>query len=148
MEDSFFTSKKAAEITGSTLRQLQYWREKEVVVPTISASGTGRSVYYSLQELLKLAVIQYCLKAGLNFELAATTIKQFENEKFFTGTSFDFDIIQHLDMRYMFSFSEETGKLELGNFDLKKAYSSLKTGKPVIPVCLDDIYQQLAEKID
>ena len=148
MEDSFFTSKKAAEITGSTLRQLQYWREKEVVVPTISASGTGRSVYYSLQDLLKLAVIQYCLKAGLNFELAATTIKQFENEKFFTGTSFDFDIKQHLDMRYMFSFSEETGKLELGNFDLKKAYSSLKTGKPVIPVCLDDIYQQLAEKID
>lgn len=148
MEDSFFTSKKAAEITGSTLRQLQYWREKEVVVPTISASGTGRSVYYSLQDLLKLAIIQYCLKAGLNFELAATTIKQFENEKFFTGTSFDFDIKQHLDMRYMFSFSEETGKLELGNFDLKKAYSSLKTGKPVIPVCLDDIYQQLAEKID
>ena len=148
MEDSFFTSKKAAEITGSTLRQLQYWREKEVVVPTISASGTGRSVYYSLPDLLKLAIIQYCLKAGLNFELAATTIKQFENEKFFTRTSFDFDIKQHLDMRYMFSFSEETGKLELGNFDLKKAYSSLKTGKPVIPVCLDDIYQQLAEKID
>ena len=148
MEDSFFTSKKAAEITGSTLRQLQYWREKEVVVPTISASGTGRSVYYSLPDLLKLAIIQYCLNAGINFELAATTIKQFENEKFFTGTSFDFDIIQHLDMRYMFSFSEETGKLELGNFDLKKAYSSLKTGKPVIPVCLDDIYQQLAEKID
>lgn len=148
MEDSFFTSKKAAEITGSTLRQLQYWREKEVVVPTINSSGTGRSVYYSVQDLLKLAVIQYCLKAGLNFELAATTIKQFENEKFFTGTRYEFNIKPNLNMRYMFSLSEETGKLELGKYDVKKAQSSVKTGKPVIPVCLDDIYQQLAEKID
>ncbi|MDM9584871.1 MerR family transcriptional regulator [Nostoc sp. GT001] len=28
MQETFFTSKQAAEITGCTLRQLQYWREK------------------------------------------------------------------------------------------------------------------------
>ena len=110
MEDSFFTSKKAAEITGSTLRQLQYWREKEVVVPTISASGTGRSVYYSLQDLLKLAVIQYCLKAGLNFELAATTIKQLENDNWLLPTTYRIDVKPEVNMRYMFSLSEKTGK--------------------------------------
>ena len=148
MEDSFFTSKKAAEITGSTLRQLQYWREKEVVVPTICASGSLRSVYYSLQVLLKLAVIQYCLKAGLNFELAATTIKQLENDNWLLPTTYRIDVKPEANMRYMFSLSEKTGKLELGKYDLKKAQSSVKTGKPVIPVCLDDIYQQLAEKID
>jgi hypothetical protein len=32
MQETFFTSKQAAKITGCTLRQLQYWREKGVVV--------------------------------------------------------------------------------------------------------------------
>ncbi|WP_442936954.1 MerR family transcriptional regulator [Nostoc sp.] len=29
MQETFFTSKEAAEITGCTLRQLQYWRERD-----------------------------------------------------------------------------------------------------------------------
>lgn len=53
MQEIFFTSKQAAEITGCTLRQLQYWREKGAVVPTISGTGTGRSVYYSRSELVE-----------------------------------------------------------------------------------------------
>jgi DNA-binding transcriptional MerR regulator len=47
MEEPFFSSREAAEITGCTLRQLQYWREKDVVIPTINATGTGRSIYRS-----------------------------------------------------------------------------------------------------
>ncbi len=35
MQEPFFTSKQAAEISGRTLRQLQYWREKKIVIPTI-----------------------------------------------------------------------------------------------------------------
>lgn len=61
MQDVFFTSKQAAQIAGCTLRQLQYWREKEVVIPTITSTGTGRSVYYSRSEVMELAVMQYCL---------------------------------------------------------------------------------------
>ncbi|WP_445300316.1 MULTISPECIES: MerR family transcriptional regulator [unclassified Microcoleus] len=34
-----------------TLRQLQYWRESGVVVPVITETGTGRSVYYSQENL-------------------------------------------------------------------------------------------------
>ena len=35
MQEKFFTSKEAAQITGCTLRQIQYWREKGIVVPVI-----------------------------------------------------------------------------------------------------------------
>ncbi|MFM6396898.1 MerR family transcriptional regulator, partial [Planktothrix sp.] len=68
MSETFFTSKQASEITGCSLRQLQYWREKGVVVPSISATGTGRSIYYSRSELVKLAAMEYCLSVGLSFE--------------------------------------------------------------------------------
>jgi DNA-binding transcriptional MerR regulator len=70
MANEFFTSKQAAEITGCSLRQLQYWRDKGVIVPTVSASGTGRSIYYSRSELVELAVMGYWLSVGLSFETA------------------------------------------------------------------------------
>ena len=65
MGEKFFTSKQAAKIIGCSLRQLQYWREKEVVVPTIEGSGTGRSIYYSRSDLVQLAIMEYLLLAYL-----------------------------------------------------------------------------------
>lgn len=142
MQDVFFTSKQAAQIAGCTLRQLQYWREKEVVIPTITSTGTGRSVYYSRSEVMELTVMQYCLGVGLNFEVAAATVKKLKDESLILPVS------EKAPKRFMLCWDDKKGKLELLEFDLKKAQSSIKTGKPVIPVCLDDIYQQLAEKID
>ena len=76
MGETFFTSKDAAKITGCTLRQLQYWLEKEVIVPMVTATGTGRSVYYSCSELVELAVIMYLLSMGLTFESASGVLQQ------------------------------------------------------------------------
>ena len=70
MQENFFTSKQAAKIAGCTLRQLQYWREKGVIVLTISATGTGRSIYYSKQNLVELAAMAYLLSVGLSFDIA------------------------------------------------------------------------------
>ena len=78
MGETFFTSKDAAKITGCTLRQLQYWREKGVIVPMVSATGTGRSVYYSRSELVELAVMVYLLSVGLTFESASGVLQQFK----------------------------------------------------------------------
>ncbi|MEA5531021.1 MerR family transcriptional regulator [Dolichospermum sp. UHCC 0684] len=48
MQETFFTSKEAAQITGCTLRQIQYWREKGIVVPVISDTedAVGKSDSY------------------------------------------------------------------------------------------------------
>lgn len=141
MQNVFFTSKQAAQIAGCTLRQLQYWREKEVVIPTITSTGTGRSVYYSRSEVMELAVMQYCLGVGLNFEIAATTVKQLKDEGLILPVS------EKLPKRFMLCWDNEKGKLKLVEFDFKKANKYLKQGKAIIPVWLDEIYQGLSLKV-
>lgn len=140
MQETFFTSKQAAEITGCTLRQLQYWREKGVVVPTISATGTGRSVYYSRSDLMALAAMEYCLSVGLSFETAATALKRlYEKEPEFANPA--------SERRFMLWWDSKERSLQLVDFDLEKAIASLKSGQPLIPLWLDRIHQQVASKL-
>ena len=142
MQDMFFTSKQAAQIAGCTLRQLQYWREKEVIVPTITSTGTGRSVYYSRSEVMELALMVYCLGVGLNFEIAAATVNNLKDKELILPL-----VSEEVPQRFMLGWDEKLDKLELSEFDLEKAIAILEKGKPVIPVYLDDIYQKLAAKL-
>ncbi|NJN13977.1 MAG: MerR family transcriptional regulator [Richelia sp. RM2_1_2] len=142
MQDVFFTSKQAGQIAGCTLRQLQYWREKEVIVPTIISTGTGRSVYYSRSEVMELALMIYCLEAGLNFEIAAATVKHLKDKELILPV-----VSEEVPRRFMLGWDEKLDKLELSEFDQEKAIAILEKGKPVIPIYLDDIYQKLAAKL-
>jgi DNA-binding transcriptional MerR regulator len=140
MQETFFTSKEAAEITGCTLRQLQYWRERGVIVPVISDTGTGRSIYYSKSNLLELAAMSYWLSVGLSFDIASTTLKKLkdqEPELFTSGKGKRFMLLQ-----------AQERSLKLVEFDIKKAIASLDEGKPVIPVWLDVIDQQLNKRLN
>ncbi|WP_138505221.1 MerR family transcriptional regulator [Nostoc sp. PA-18-2419] len=140
MQETFFTSKQAAEITGCTLRQLQYWREKGVVVPVIGETGTGRSIYYSKPNLMELAAMLYFLSMGLSFDIASTTLKTLrdkEPELFESGKG----------SRWMLLFEGHKRSLNLVVYDREQAIASLDEGKPVIPVWLDEIYQKLALKL-
>jgi DNA-binding transcriptional MerR regulator len=80
MEKKFFSSKEAASLAGCTQRQLQYWREKGIVVPTVDATGTGRSIYYSLAEVAQLATIGYCLGLGVNLDVATATLRSLQQQ--------------------------------------------------------------------
>ncbi|MBD2215131.1 MerR family transcriptional regulator [Nostoc linckia FACHB-104] len=140
MQETFFTSKQAADITGCTLRQLQYWREKGVVVPVIGETGTGRSIYYSKPNLMELAAMLYFLSMGLSFDIATTTLntlKEKEPELFDSGKG----------SRWMLLWEGHKRSLNLVVYDRKQAIASLDEGKPVIPVWLDVIYQQLMNKL-
>lgn len=57
--------KEAAQLTGCTPRQIQYWREKGIVVPVISDTGNGRSIYYSSSNLVELAAMVYWLRVSV-----------------------------------------------------------------------------------
>lgn len=140
MQETFFTSKEASKITGCTLRQLQYWREKGVVVPVISDTGTGRSIYYSKTNLVELAAMVYWLSVGLSFDIACETLKTLREEEpelFSLG----------IGRRFMLLSEAQERSLELMEYDRTKAIASLDEGKPVIPVWLDVIYQGLANKL-
>jgi DNA-binding transcriptional MerR regulator len=124
MQEPFFTSKQAAEISGCTLRQLQYWREKEIVVPTVGSQGTGRSIYYSPAEVVELGTMAYCLGAGLNMEIATAALKSLK-EKFP-------DLIQTVSQSWLLSWDGQKKVLELVDFDEIQAVEWLKAGRVMI----------------
>ena len=78
-KERFFSSKDISRITGCSLRQLQYWRDKEVVVPFIGATGTGKTIYYSFVELVEVSVIVYLLSVGLNLDLVQKILNDLES---------------------------------------------------------------------
>jgi len=139
MQEKFFTSKEAAQITGCTLRQIQYWREKGIVVPVIGDTGTGRSIYYSRSNLVELAALVYWLSTGISFDIACEThktLKEQEPELFISGQG----------KRFMLLLSQDDS-LSLVEFDRERAVAFLDEGKSVIPLWLDVIYQGLAKKL-
>lgn len=140
MSETFFSSKEAAEITGCSLRQLQYWRERGVVVPPISATGTGRSIYYSRSELTELAVMEYLLSVGLSFEAAARALQALKQK------APDF-ANPEMKLRFMLVWDRKEKDLRLEEFEKEDAIASLDRGQPVIPVWLDLIHQQLARRL-
>lgn len=149
MQETFFTSKEASKITGCTLRQLQYWREKGVVVPVISDTGIGRSIYYSKTNLVELAAMVYWLSVGLSFDIACETLKTLkeqEPELFSLGTGKRFMLLSEVQERSPLGVPKVS--LALMEYDRTKAIASLDEGKPVIPVWLDVIYQQLRQKLE
>ncbi|MDB9475025.1 MerR family transcriptional regulator [Dolichospermum circinale] len=137
MQETFFTSKEAAQLTGCTLRQIQYWREKGIVVPIISDTGTGRSIYYSRSNLVELAAMVYWLSTGISFDIACFILKQLkeqEPELFVSGQGRRFMLLSRDD------------SLSLVEFDRERAIAHLDQGKAVISVWLDVIYQNLVMK--
>ncbi len=140
MQETFFTSKQAAKITGCSLRQLQYWREKGVVVPVISGTGTGRSLYYSRSDLVELAVMEYCLSVGLSFDMARQSLKMLKDKEpeLFNPEKAG---------RWMLAWNTKMRSLELVEFDWEDAIASLKAGQPVIPLWLDGIHNSLMKRL-
>jgi DNA-binding transcriptional MerR regulator len=124
MQEPFFTSKQAADISGCTLRQLQYWREKEIVVPTVGSQGTGRSIYYSPSEVVELGIMEYCLGSGLNMEIAAVALKSLKEKSP--------DLLQTVSQSWLLSWDGQKKVLELVDFDEIQAVEWLKAGRVMI----------------
>ncbi|MDJ0532075.1 MAG: MerR family transcriptional regulator [Xenococcaceae cyanobacterium MO_207.B15] len=148
MGEKFFTSKEAAKTVGCSLRQLQYWREKEVVVPTIQGTGTGRSIYYSQSDVVQLAIMEYLLSVGLSFSEASRGLKEL--------IKIDTDYAnRETKKRWMLCWDEKkraakqipAGSLLLEEFDRARAIALLDQGQAVIPIWLDTIHQKLEKKL-
>jgi type I restriction enzyme, R subunit len=137
----FLTSKEAAEISGCTLRQLQYWREQGVVVPTVDATGRGRSVFYTQDDLAALMVMGQLLSAGLDYTEACAGLEALkEKEPEFSKDS--------VTGRYFLSRSVDGDRLIIEEFNVEVAQRALLHGQTVIPIWLDQLHQKLIESIN
>ena len=131
MQEPFFTSKQASDISGCTLRQLQYWREKEIVVPTVGSQGTGRSIYYSPAEVVELGIMEYCLGSGLNMEIAAAALQSLKKKSS--------DLLQTVSQSWLLSWDGQKKVLELVDFDETQAIEWLKAGRVSIVMRFDEV---------
>lgn len=116
--------------------------------------------------------MSYWLSVGLSFDIASTTLKKLKDqdpELFTSGKGKRFMLLSQVQersplgvpladplVRAASPIGEEKVSLELVEFDRKKAmsdnkplrvYASLDKGQPVIPVWLDEIYQQQQQKL-
>ena len=140
MDEKFFTSKEAAKSVGCSLRQLQYWREKEVVVPTIQGSGTGRSIYYSQSDVVRLAIMEYLLSVGLSFSEASRGLKEVVEADLNYAD-------RRSKKRWMFCWDGKKRSLVLEKFDREKAIALLDKGQAVIPIWLETIFNKLEKRL-
>ena len=68
--DQGYPGKRAAEITGITYRQLDYWDRTDLVRPSLArATGSGSRRRYSYRDLLELRAVKSLLDAGIRLEL-------------------------------------------------------------------------------
>ncbi|MHC5742005.1 MAG: MerR family transcriptional regulator [Nostoc sp.] len=145
MEGKFYTSTEAAEITHCSRRQLQYWREKGVIVPTVNSTGKGRNVYYSKADLLVLTVMEQLLSIGLNFEVCHAALKTLrEREPWLFNESLPEEKMKRL---MLLTTRSPEQPLQLAEFDKQVALEALCQGQTVIPFWCDRIHQQLRDNL-
>ncbi len=110
MEELFFTSQEAADVIGCSLRQVQHWRNKGLVMPRVDATGTGHSVYYDRKNLTQLAVVHHLLERKYSFQAAKRLLKELK------GQDPQHDSPEN-ETRYLGKWSSEKKEYELIKFD-------------------------------
>ncbi|BAQ60381.1 type I restriction-modification system [Geminocystis sp. NIES-3708] len=136
----FLTTKTTSQITGCTLRQLQYWREQGLVVPEVDATGKGRSVFYTRENLVVLMVMQKLLSGGLDYSQACAGLEALkERDPHFTDSN--------IQSRYLLSHDDDH-TMVIMDFEINNIEQCLKKGCAVIPIWLDEIHSSLTEKLD
>ncbi|MEH2457847.1 MerR family transcriptional regulator [Nostoc sp.] len=145
MEGKFYTSTEAAEITHCSRRQLQYWREKGVIVPTVNSTGKGRNVYYSKADLLALTVMKQLLSIGLNFEVCHAALETLrEREPWLFNESVPEEKMKRL---MLLPTRSPEQPLQLVEFDKQVALKALCQGQTVIPFWGDRIHELLHQNL-
>jgi DNA-binding transcriptional MerR regulator len=73
---SSFTSREVVHLTGITPRQLQWWDERGIVVPT----REGRRRIYSMEDLTEIAVICELRKRGFALQRVRKVMRFLQRE--------------------------------------------------------------------
>ncbi len=69
LSQQVYTTKEVAYISGFTVRQIGYWAQQGIIVPSIQkAHGSGSRRYYSFEDLLQLRFIRQLMKHGWSLQ--------------------------------------------------------------------------------
>jgi len=127
-----FTSREVIGLTGITPRQLQWWDERGIVVP----SRQGHRRLYSMEELAEVAIICELRRRGFSLQRVRKVIRFLQQEfgkrlaETVTGTS-DYHLLTDGTNLYL-----ETSTRQIVDI--------LKNAKqPMLSICLSDAVRQV-----
>ena len=131
-----FTSRDVVALTGITLRQLQWWDERGIVVP----ERRGHSRIYSMDDLAEVAVICELRRRGFPLQRVRKVIRFLQREfsqrlaKTVTGAS-QYHLLTDGSHLYL-----ETSARQI--VDLLK-----NSRQPLLSICLSDTVRQIRANI-
>jgi DNA-binding transcriptional MerR regulator len=63
MQEHLYTTTEVAEITGFSLRQLDYWAREKMIIPSFQqAHGSGSRRLYTVEDLVQLNIVRQLKK--------------------------------------------------------------------------------------
>ena len=131
-----FTSRAVVELTGISPRQLQWWDERDIVVP----AREGHNRVYSLDDLAEVAVICELRERGFSLQKIRRVIRFLQRElgKRLVETvraASEYHLLT--DGRHIFLQDSARGVVDL----LKNAR------QPMLTVCLSDTVQRIEAEV-
>ena len=135
MQDRF-TSRDVVSLTGITPRQLQWWDERRIVVP----SREGRCRLYSMEDLAEVAVICQLRQRGFSLQRVRKVMRFLQREfgkrlaETVSGAS-EYHLLTDGETLYL-----ETSARQIVDI-LKNAR------QPMLTVCLSDTVRQVRAEI-
>jgi hypothetical protein len=121
MNKFYLTTKEISDLVGCSLRQLQYWRKRKIIIPAINSEGKGKTIYYSVKQIYEIKLF-YFLSSFLDFKIA---IEVFEKLKEMEKIS------------VMIILKEKQFKIIYYDSDLAKR--KIRDGFTIIPIFLDEL---------
>jgi DNA-binding transcriptional MerR regulator len=131
-----FTSRRVAELTGITPRQLQWWDERDLVTP----SRDGRRRLYSMEELAEIGIICELRRRGFSLQQVRKVMRFLQGEfgkrlaETVCGTS-EYHLLVDGSNLYL-----ETSARQIVNI-LKNSQ------QPMLTICLSDTVRRVRDVI-
>jgi DNA-binding transcriptional MerR regulator len=131
-----FTSRDVVSLTGITPRQLQWWDERHIVVP----SREGRRRLYSMEDLAEVAVICELRHRGFSLQRVRKVMRFLQREfgkrlaEIVSGTS-EYHLLTDGKTLYL-----ETSPRQI--VDILK-----NSRQPMLTICLSDTVRQVRAEI-
>lgn len=84
MQEHLYTTTEVAEITGFSLRQLDYWARKKMIIPSFQrAQGSGSRRLYTVEDVVQLNIVRQLKKHNWSTQKihkAIETLKEIMND--------------------------------------------------------------------
>ena len=84
MREHLYTTTEVAEITGFSLRQLDYWARKKMIIPSFQRDqGSGSRRLYTVEDLVQLNIVRQLKKHNWSTQKihkAIETLKEIMND--------------------------------------------------------------------